>query len=75
MKRRCVPIATVEVISKRYGATARREEASGDQRVVANERRCVRAMGEDVPIARPSVSSARKGVMTARSDASPARCE
>ena len=74
MNRRRVPIGTVEVISERYGVTARREEASGDQRVVADERRCVPAMGEDVPVARPSVNSARDGVVTARSDVSPARC-
>jgi hypothetical protein len=30
MKRRRVPISTVEVISERYGVTARREDAPGD---------------------------------------------
>jgi hypothetical protein len=43
--------------------------------VVANERRCVPVMSEDVPVARPSVNSARDGAVTARSDTSPARCE
>ena len=52
MKRRRVRIGTVEVISERYGVTARREEAPGDQRVVADEQRRVAAMGEDVPVAR-----------------------
>jgi hypothetical protein len=52
MSRRRVPIATVEVISKLYRVTARREEASGDQRVMEDERRRVAAMGEDVPVAR-----------------------
>jgi hypothetical protein len=87
--RRRVPIGTVEVISERYGVPARREEAPGDQRVVADERRCVPAMGEDVHVARQRMNSARclarrhrgnasdarKGVVTARRDASPARCE
>jgi hypothetical protein len=41
-----------ELISKRYGVPARRDEAPGDQRVVADERRRVAAMGDDVPVAR-----------------------
>jgi hypothetical protein len=75
MNRRRVPIATVVMISERYSVPARQEEASGDQRVVPDERRCVLAVGEDVPVARQSVNSAREGVVTARSDAAPVHCE
>ena len=74
MKRCRVPIGIVEAISERYGVTARREEAPGDQRVVADERRRVWAMGDDVPVVRQRVNSARDGVVPARSDVSPARC-
>jgi hypothetical protein len=60
MNRRRVPIALVEVISERYGVTARCEEAPGDQRVVTDERRRVPAMGEDVPVTRQSVNAGRR---------------
>ena len=73
MNRRRVPIGTVEVISERSCVTARREEAPGDQRVVADERRCVPAMSEDVPVARQSVNSARRSAPRDRGDVSDAR--
>jgi hypothetical protein len=74
MNRCRVPIATVEVISDRYRVTARREEAPDDQSAMADERRCVPAMGEDVPVACQSADAACEVVVTARSDVSPARC-
>jgi hypothetical protein len=75
MNRRRVPIGTVEVISERYGVTVRREEAPGDQCVVADERRCVPAMSEDVPVAHQRVNSAHCSAPRHRGDVSDARAD
>jgi hypothetical protein len=68
-----VPIGTVEVISERYGVTARRGEAPSDQPVVADKRRRVPTIGEEVPVARQSVNAARRLVPAHRGDVSRAR--
>jgi hypothetical protein len=89
LNRRRVSIAAVEVISGHYGVPARREETPGDQSAMADERRWAPAIGDDVAVAHQSVnavrcsaprnrgdaSAASEGVVTARSDVSPTRCE
>ena len=73
MNRRRVLIATGEVISERSCVPPQREEAPGDQRVLADERRRAPAMGDDVPVAHQRANSAHCSAPRHRGDVSDAR--
>ena len=72
MNRRRVTLATDEVTSERDDVTALWREAPGDQRAVADERRRVPAMGQDVLVARQSANASRSSAPCHRGDVSDA---